>query len=116
MVLLRPLSQSCFSWIRKFFECLLKVSVFPMPERSKKIRIAFSYGHASRHGPIQRNFGAVDSELGVVVDHLGHYISRKVFHSIDKKRVAPKNKKNVYEIQHVLESAVVLVPSGCVSY
>ena len=26
-----------------------------------------------RHGPIQRNFGAVDGELGVVVEHLGHF-------------------------------------------
>ena len=28
-----------------------KVSVFPVPERSKKIRIAFSYGNASRLRP-----------------------------------------------------------------
>ena len=49
----------------------------PTVEKIVLVVVGVRWPWLERHGPIQRNFGAVDGELGVVVDHLGHYISRQ---------------------------------------
>ena len=49
----------------------------PTVEKIVLVVVGVRWPWLERHGPIQRNFGAVDGELGVVVGHLGHYISRQ---------------------------------------
>ena len=67
--------------------------VFPVPERSKKIRIAFSYGNASRLRPschVARGGKALISASGLQPVRAGS--SKEVVHKSPRRAPAASNK------------------------